>query len=356
MNTNIWNEEWFLMVNPTNSLVIINSKEYLSPVAFHEFMKDPEGFDYKAMSPSALVYLFLHDEPKIGAQRTKETLSEYLRDLKDFLQFVTERGSLQQLSSTDVSIYQHDLSKVYEPTTLRRRITIVKQFLRYILRKKAIDQDLTVDLKQIAMPANRLVNRDVYEPEIDQIKDYLEKNDFAMYVLFVLLISTGLRIAELATASWNEIFYYPSKGIHFLNVHGKRDKERDALLFTDTFALLCELRRLYGLTDKLNQADTSAFFPKSNGRNYNPNSLSTRLKKSILKSKLAFLDYRKDPISSHTLRHYAAAYYTDKGIDIRAVQDMLGHSKLSTTEGYLWKKRHLDNHAGLRLGSTFLSK
>jgi site-specific recombinase XerD len=342
-------------MNPSTSLALSTANDFLSPMGFNEYMKNPEHFDFNRMPASALLYLFLHDEPKLGVHRTVETKKEYLRDLRDFLHFATDRGGLNQITSSDVAIYQHDLSNVYKPTTMRRRITIVKQFLRYLLRKRAIENDLTKDLKQMALPANKLINRDMYEHEVNQISEYLEKNDFTMYVLFVILISTGLRIQELANATWNEVFYYPSKGIHFLNVLGKRDKTRDALLFNDTFSLLCELRRLYGLSDKLNPADNTAFFPKPQGTNYRSNSLSTRLSRTIRQSNLPFLSYRKDPITAHTCRHYTASYYTEQGVDVRSVQDMLGHSKLATTEGYLWKKRLLENHAGIQLGSNFLS-
>lgn len=335
-------------------MIYSEQKQLLDTSLFDEWLShSSREIEYGQLSDPALLYLFLHDEPKLGKKRTIQTKRTYLTDLLPLLQFAENRGGLRLLSASDIATYQTKLSLRFKPATVRKKSTVMKQFLKYAYRKGYLEIDITKDMKYVALREDEAINRDLYHHEFEQISTYLKEHDFLVYVLFNLLTSTGMRIKELVTAKWKDLEYYPPVGRHFLKVIGKGSKPRDIHLFRDAFELICKLRALKGLSTELNPNDETAFFPKTNGGHYHPESLSSRFTRVIKKSNLDCIKYRKDPITPHTCRHYTAAYMVDKGVDIRAVQDMLGHSSVTTTEKYLWRIRKRENHAGVKLGELF---
>ncbi|RUS44900.1 site-specific integrase [Cohnella sp. AR92] len=314
-----------------------------------------QNTDWLSIPDQLLVYVFLHDEPTYGKVRSEGTKSEYLRDLLDFLQFAAGLGGIRQLAPEDMLIYQDNLSSRYANTSFRRRTTVVKQFLRYIYQKNAVNADLTRLMKKVAQPADELVNRDLYENEVETLLEHFRSTDFFMYALLFILLSSGLRINELASAEWKNVYYEPRAGYHFLDVIGKGNKLRSVLLFDDLMPVLFEFRKRRGLGGELDRGSPSPFFPKGNGRAYNSKYLSNAFKEKILETELPLVKHRKDPITPHTCRHYYAARLDHAGSSIDSVRDALGHSSIITTKGYLLKNRQRENHAALKVGRNFIS-
>lgn len=210
-----------------------------------------------------------------------------------------------------------------------------------------------------------LVNRDLHDHEVKQLLDYFNKKDWFAYTLFYVLASTGMRINELARAKWSNLRYEPTVGYYFLKVIGKGNKERDVIIFDEVLKVVIENRRRKMLTTEIGKVDGTAFFPKANGQHYNKTYLSNEFTKLVGNAPFDFIKARFEKesesinegksiryrITPHTCRHYTAAFYMDRGIDSKAIQDMLGHASIMTTERYLRRKRSIQNHAGVQLGS-----
>jgi len=224
----------------------------------------------------------------------------------------------------------------------------------YPYKVGALSTDVTYTMKKVSQPKEQLVDRDLYEAEVHDLLDHFKKTDGFAFTLLLVLVSTGLRIEELAAAKWSGLFYYPKLELHFLNVIGKGDKKRTAILFNDVLDSMIEFRQRRGLKFEIDPGDPTAFFSKPDGSHYSSKYLSNEFSKLMEATDFSFIKHRKDRITPHTCRHYTAAYLSDKGADIRSIQDALGHSSILTTEGYLWKKRQLENHAGLKLGKNFV--
>ncbi|WP_162551249.1 tyrosine-type recombinase/integrase [Paenibacillus tepidiphilus] len=300
-----------------------------------------------------LMYIFLHDEPTYGKKRVQGTKKEYLRDLQGFLLYSASLGGIKHLDPADLLVYQDRLSEHYANTTFRKKVSVLKQFLRYIHLKKIIPSDLSIMMKNVAQPKDEQKNRDMYQHEVDALLEYFRPRNFNMFTLLSVLVSTGMRIEELASAEWRKAYYLPTVGFHFIDVKGKGGKVRPILIFEDTFDTIKEFRERKGLETELNPADESAFFPKPNGRHYNSAYLSNLFIKEINKSALPFLKYRADPITPHTCRHYYASFLTSAGSTIDAVKDALGHQSIITTQGYLWRYRQQEKHAAIVVGKRF---
>ncbi|NHN33205.1 tyrosine-type recombinase/integrase [Paenibacillus agricola] len=327
------------------------SNNWLNPSIFYQISSEHfKNTDWTSLPDLLLMYVFLHDEPTYGKKRAQGTKEEYLRDILDFLKFTESFGGIRQLSPEDLLVYQDSLASRYANTSNQKKITVVKQFLRYIFSKQAINTDLTRLIKKVSQPADELVNRDLYEHEAQTLLKYFKKENFIMYTFFLLLVSTGLRINELATAKWKNLYYVPRLGFHFLDVIGKGSKPREILIFDDTFEAIGEFRKRRGLTLKIDPGCPSPFFPKGTGDAYNSKYLSNMFTKAIIKTDLTIIKHRTDSITPHTCRHYYASFLTSEGANIDAVKDALGHSSIITTQRYLLKRRRQENHAAIKVG------
>lgn len=321
-----------------------------------------------------LIYLFLHDQPTIGEQRADTTKKEYLRDLNQFFNYLYENKisfeTLHDLHPEDLLKYQRFLENKYKKTTLLRKSSVIKHFFRYLANKKILHHDLTTQMKRPKAKSEELVNRDLFDHEVQQLLFYFKTQDWFAYTLFFLLVSTGMRINELATADWMDIRYESAVGNYFLKVSGKGGKQRDVIIFDDVLEVVLENRRRKSLSTQIGKFDGTAFFPKANGNHYNSTYLSNEFTRIVEEAPFDFIQDRlkreeesaqegkniRYRITPHTCRHYTASFYMDKGIDSKAIQDMLGHSSLMTTERYLRRKRNIKDHAGVKLGeSNFLS-
>ncbi|OIJ13529.1 hypothetical protein BKP35_08945 [Anaerobacillus arseniciselenatis] len=322
--------------------------------------------NWKNTPIEVLLYLFLHDQPTIGQKRADSTKKEYLRDLNQFINYMYDNGisQIHLLTPEHLLQYQRYLENKYKKTTLLRKSSVIKHFFRYLANKKIIQEDITVQMKRPKTKLNELVNRDLYDHEVEQLLEFFKKNDWFAYTLFFLLVTTGMRINELSTAKWSDIRFQPSVGYHFLKVIGKGDKERDVMIFDDVLEVVLENRKRKSLTTKIGKFDGTAFFPKANGKHYNTTYLSNEFTRLVSLAPFDFIQDRfkkeeqsategkliRHRITPHTCRHYTASFFKEKGLDSKTIQDLLGHSSLLTTERYLRRNRTIENHAGVKLG------
>lgn len=351
------------------SLTIKEGEFWKDEKLFHEI--EQFGFsnvNWNQVPDEFLLYLFLHDQPTIGEKRNDSTKKEYMRDLNQFLSYFynpdNNFDSIRSLRPEDLLRYQRYLEGKYKKSTLLRKTSVIKHFFRYLYSKEIMERDITLQMKRPKVKYEELVNRDLYEDEVKQLLDHFKKTDWFAYSLFYVLVATGMRIDELATAQWIKLRYETSVGYYFLKVKGKGDKERDVIIFKDVLNVMMENRRRKSLSIMVGKFDETAFFPKANGEHYNTTYLGNEFTRIVNAAPFDFIQdrFKKEEMSAkqgkfirykitpHTCRHFTAAYYMDKGIDPKAISDMLGHASLHTTERYLRRKRSIENHAGVKLG------
>ncbi|HHB2131210.1 TPA: tyrosine-type recombinase/integrase [Bacillus cereus] len=337
-----------------NNQIVKSKSDFFDSSHFEKIMGlGIRNIDYSQLSEESLVYLFLHDEPSLTKKRSERTKQQYLHDLSHFLRYIKEAiGTIQELSHNDVEIYFYELSKKYAATTLRKKKTVVQQFLKYVYDNNGLSDNFSSRLKKVSVKKEELVNRDLYPEEVNQILDELKKSNYFVYTAFFLLTTTGLRIEEIATAKWADLVFHSSLNAYLLRVVGKGNKSREVRIFEDTLDALCHVRSLRKQTTKLDASNTSAFLPKADGSNYRADYLSSLVAKKIEETNLTFLRYRQDRITPHTCRHFMANYLMEKGIELKKIRDYLGHESIMTTERYLRERTRRQNLATIDIGNS----
>ncbi|EZH64277.1 hypothetical protein DH09_00645 (plasmid) [Bacillaceae bacterium JMAK1] len=309
------------------------------------------GFDqvnWSEIPDEFLLYIYLHKNPQLGKDRTPQTKAKYLESLKPFMSYATEHGGIRYLTSSQVYAYQLHLErdKEYKPTTLSRHTVVIKQFLQFLYKEEMIERDITTKMIKVAKPKDQLVDRDLHSDEVKQLLKHFKGHDFFTYALLSILLSTGMRIAELANADMERLVWRSSEQAYFLDVEGKGKKQRPIVIYEDALSIIKELRRQRGFSE---DSKVGPFFPKTNGKRYSATYLSGHFKHLLYEAPFDFVQSRKDPITAHTCRHYTAQYLIEQGADLTAIRDALGHASIQTTELYLKQRRRYSEHVGLKI-------
>ncbi|MCS7199959.1 MAG: site-specific tyrosine recombinase XerD [Caldimicrobium sp.] len=259
------------------------------------------------------------------------TLRAYASDLEDFLSYLTKNAlNIEGLSYEIIRDYLMDLKdRGFNPFSIARRLSTLRNFLLFLYEEKGYSVDYLTFLESPKLPKRLPKILTLEEVErLLQAPDLSHPIGFRDRTMLELLYATGLRISELVNLKLENL----QLSIGFIRVLGKGNKERIiplgeiALEFLVKF--LEEVRPLF-LSSK------SRNFVFLNRRGF---PLTRQRCWQIIKeyAKKAGLDEGK--ISPHVLRHSFATHLLEGGADLRALQIMLGHSSLITTQIYT----HLD--------------
>lgn len=249
----------------------------------------------------------------------KNTVSSYLSDLKHFKVFVADltishiRDFNQDHMVDFLALHQKEEQKSTQ--TLARYMFSIRAFFRFLKQVHEIDLDVTryLDAPKIWRKLPRVLNvREVEKLlELPTLETYLGFRDRA---LLEVLYATGTRVSELCKLRVEDInFKY-----RFLRAQGKGTKERIIPLGE---------RAIHFLKEYLGEREEGPLFLSQQGGPLRRETVWRIVKKYA--AQLGLQD-----VSPHTLRHCFASHLLDGGADLRSVQEMLGHTDLSTTQRY----------------------
>ncbi len=257
---------------------------------------------------------------------SKNTQKAYLSDLSHYVEYLLKKNITkpEAVNKHVIKQYLMVLRKHHTaPSTVSRKISAMKGFHQFLLDEKLVDDNVILNISR-PKQEKRL-------PDILSIEDMETLIDIARgpsplnlrnIAMLELLYGSGLRISELLALSTNDL--HINQGL--INVEGKGGKERIVPIGTEAQRALktyLEAGRL-----KLSKTPTPYVFLNRHG---NPISRVGFFK--ILKSLATEAGIEKN-VSPHTLRHSFASHLLEAGVDLRYVQEMLGHSSISTTELY----------------------
>ena len=257
---------------------------------------------------------------------SQNTQASYRRDLNQFACWLADQRSA--LLSADATLIQRYLSwrmaEAFKASSTARQLSCLRSFYRYQLRESVIDIDPTLN---IANPKRgRALPKSLSEQEVGDlleapdVEDALGLRDRAM---LELLYGSGLRISELITLEVGQIDLRAG----LLQVVGKGDKER---LVPVGESAIDWLKR-YQLQSRpllLGCDNPDTLFLSRRGVGMTRQTFWHRIKH------WANVVGIKSELSPHTLRHAFATHLLNHGADLRAVQMLLGHANLSTTQIY----------------------
>lgn len=247
------------------------------------------------------------------------TVRNYLRELKDLEAFLKERGLTPEKASLwDLRAYLlHCQKKGLAPTSLARKVASIRGFYAFLRAKEILGKNPARLLR--TPKKGRPLPRTLAIPEAQRLMEEGGPNSRDMAIL-ELLYATGLRVSELVGLDIEDIDL--ARG--HIRVRGKGKKERVVLMGSKALEALKEYLKERSLYLK---QPCKALFVTPRGR-ISDSTVRRLIKKAALRSGL------DKPITPHTLRHSFATHLLERGADLRAVQELLGHANLSTTQIY----------------------
>jgi tyrosine recombinase XerC len=258
------------------------------------------------------------------------TIDAYQRNLLQFSYFLREMGV--PFSRVDNMIIRSYLAFLYrkgeKKSTTARKLAAVRSFFQFCLQKKWVKDN---PAKVVATPKQeRRVPSFLSEEEMAGLLDLPEAQkplDYRDKALLELLYATGLRVSELVGLDLDDIHFEE----RLVRVRGKGKKERLVPFGRTAQAGLNSYLPQRARIAKF-QGDEAAVF-----LNYRGQRLSARSVQRIVRLYLHKTALKRD-ISPHSLRHSFASHLLSRGADLRAIQELLGHASLATTQKYT----HLD--------------
>jgi integrase/recombinase XerC len=268
---------------------------------------------------------------------SKHTVKSYFRDLKLFIRFLTAyKGkekitliNIKHLTITTIRAYFAELKQEdVKPSSIARKLSAIKSFYKWLNENGVADNSEIANMETPKIP--KKLSKSVEYVDIEKIlggfdeiyddesgtKKWMALRDKA---LFTLIYGCGLRIDEALSLNLGDI-----KGEDVLRIKGKGNKERLVpLLGMVSEALNDYLRNIPFNQDK----NTPLFLGARGGR------LTARVAQRDMEKVRHSLDL-PEYVTPHALRHSFATHMLANGADLRTLQELLGHSSLSTTQLY----------------------
>lgn len=265
------------------------------------------------------------------------TLASYRRDLEDAAAFVASSGhGLAEAGSADIRAYLEALAKRgFARSSQARRLSALRQFFKFLYAEGLRTDDPTGPLdsprKERPLPktlgeddVGRLLDRAAAEASDPALAGEDGRGAGRRHALVELLYATGLRVSELVSLPLS----IARRDDRFFMVRGKGGKERMVPLSAKAKAAL----KLW-LAERDAEpafAESPWLFPAASESGFLPRQVFAR----ELKGLAARAGISTRTISPHVLRHAFASHLLQNGADLRAVQQLLGHSDISTTQIY----------------------
>ena len=281
-------------------------------------------------------------------QRADKTIKAYKTDLRQFQAFAGKDLNLTSLTSETIESWSSYLkAKNFSPATVRRKIVALRVFISYWMRKGTIRESPFWRV-QLSYGRTEQLPRSLTEREIQTLlgtarqsidKVIVEGSDFtcgsSVYrtirnlAIVELLFATGMRVGEVSGLTFSD---YVSDEAAFM-VRGKGGVNR--LAFVVDQVALSHIQKYMKLRRSINANNSALFLNHCGGK------LSTQGMANLL-SDLGRKGNLGRHITPHMLRHTVATLLMRNGVDIRVVQEFLGHASIATTQRYTHvSKEHL---------------
>ena len=262
---------------------------------------------------------------------TGNTLDAYVRDLQKLLNYCADLGidfrrvTLEQLDQFSGTLQELGV----QPRSVARILSGVRSFYRFLVLEKEIETDPTELLEnpQIGKHLPEVLSIQEID-DIEQVIDKSKAQGVRDVAIIEMLYSCGLRISELCNLKMSELFLEEG----YIRVHGKGRKERLVPIGEQAIE---KLRQWFvirtGVKAKPGHEDY-VFISTKRGTKLSRITLFVYIKDYAQRAGI------QKNISPHTFRHSFATHLLEGGANLRAIQAMLGHEDISTTEIYM----HID--------------
>lgn len=254
------------------------------------------------------------------------TLQSYKRDIEQYITYLRDIN-LQNISNTNkttvIAYLLHLQKKGRAMSTISRNLASIRSLYQFMSKNKMIDQDPTVELDspKVEKKLPQILSTHEVELLLEQPK-CVDLKGFRDKAMLELLYATGIRVSELINLNLSDI----NVEMGFIKCN-KGSRERMIPIGSIAISAIQEyLNKSRGLL--IQKPDEKALFVNINGRRLTRQGFWKIIKQYKNQAKIS-----KD-ITPHTLRHSFAAHLLENGADLRSIQEMLGHSDISSTQIY----------------------
>ena len=260
-----------------------------------------------------------------------KTIKAYRIDLTQFANHIAET-QLTEITQDTLELYISHLHQNYQPKTVKRKIASLKAVFHYFEYKELIAQnpfnkiqvkfkEPTILPKTIPLQTVEYLLKTIYNQQNNAKTAHQRKNAIRDATVCELLFASGMRISELCSLNVNDVNLYDGT----ILIYGKGSKERRIQLGnTDVIAALENYKTAFSSE----MANCHSFFVNQSGRALSDQTVRRMINKY---AHLAAIDLH---ITPHMFRHTFATSLLEADVDIRYIQEMLGHSSINITEIY----------------------
>ena len=254
---------------------------------------------------------------------SQNTTLAYKRDVQDFQKFLEGKGEKPTPDSIRAYLFSMSEKKLSERTQARR-LSALKHFFKFALERDLTDSDPTqgVEMPKLPKTLPKALSLQEMQALLNYDRESKTPDTLRQRAIIEVLYSTGIRVTELATLKMGDLEAEPTPS---LRVTGKGDKQRLVPISPKAFETVkLYMEKARPKFDGTNQSKW--LFPSRQGR-----PLTRQRLFQIVRSAGEQVGIELSP---HQLRHTFATHLLENDADLRAVQMMLGHSDLSTTQVY----------------------
>lgn len=254
---------------------------------------------------------------------SKNTILSYKDDLKKFISFI-EQNDLKKLENNIIQNYVKFLSKNFSPKSHSRKLSSLKAFFNYLFDLKLVNKNpiADVDFPKITKTIPKLLSEKEIFTLLERTYNDSSFKGLRMSVMMEILYATGIRISELVEIKNGDL----SEDFSSVLIKGKGGKQRVVPLF----GKVKEVLKKYLFEKRHFNTEGSFLFPSNSKFGH-----ITRHRFFQLLKKLSLeCGINVSKVSPHTIRHSFASHLLERGVDLRIIQESLGHKDISTTQIY----------------------
>ena len=254
---------------------------------------------------------------------TDKTRISYQYDLKTYCQFLINKGikDVQMIKDTDIKEFLK-ARNIEESTTIAHNLTVIKNFHIYLLKENLVDTDVSEFIERPKL--KKALPKTLSVEEIERLLDInlLTPFDYRNKAMLELMYGCGLRVSELVNLENNDLDMINC----LIRITGKGNKDRIIPIGEYSIYYLKEYLKVR--EKLLKRKVCNKLFLNNHGQGISRQGFFKILKEILLKKNL------NSDVSPHTLRHSFATHLINRGADLRSIQEMLGHTDISTTKIY----------------------
>ena len=278
---------------------------------------------------------------------TDQTVSSYQNDLDVYLSFLQDKNVflVKDITSDYIKEFLKIRGDSESTSTVAHNLTVIKNFHKYLIKENIVKEDVSLFISRPKL--QKRLPRALTVEEVDLLLDITLNTpfDYRNKAMLELMYGAGLRVSELVSLTLNQIDL--ENGL--IRIMGKGRKEREIPIGEYGVYYLKLYLEHRGMLIK-NHRTEDALFLNNHGKQITRQGFFKILKQLLLDKGL------NPDVSPHTLRHSFATHLLSHGADLRSIQEMLGHSDISTTKIYThvsdekveadYKKYHPREHKG----------